>query len=234
MASKKIKPLPSIAKDLNLDTSLPKLPLQTDISLSKYYRNISDLPLSRFIDVLVDQNIYALIITGKPSDIELLEAWSDIQIQYADAIKDNETRMLATLGKELNRLKITHQQILDAIKVLKNYYTPQFANMLNKLLSTSFKFDVRLKEDYDNDLKRAANRSKGIMIAIQLKQKAYDAMRTKFGTSDQKVTREYFQGILITLSDFVQYRVGDNIAVFEFCDRIRRLNQHNETIKNKK
>jgi hypothetical protein len=184
---------------------------------------------------MVDSNLYALVISGKPTDMELLEAWSNIQIQYADAIKDNETRMLATLGKELNRLKTNHHQILKAIDLLKRYYTPQFVKILNSLLHTSFKLDVRIPEDYDNDLKRAFNRSKGIKMNIDLKQAAYDAMTKKSASSSSgiTVTREYFQGILITLSDFVQYRVGDNITVFEFCDRIRRLNQHNEKNKAK-
>lgn len=231
MWKKKNKRSPSTGKDTNSGTALPMSPLNKDTLLPKYYLSINQLPLSRFIDIVVDNNFYALVISGKPTDEQLFQAWDIIRMEYADAIKDHETRLLVSMEKELNRLKITHQQILQAIQVLRDYYTPEFKDILNDLLKTSFKLDVRFKEDYDKDLKRAYNRSKGLLIEINLKQLAYDGMLTKYQGENKKPTREYFQGILITLSDFVQYQLQDSITVFEFCDRIRRLNQFNEQQK---
>lgn len=198
---------------------------------AKYYKSIVELPLSRFIDVMVDDNLYALVITGKPTDEELSAAWEHIRIEYADAIKDYEYRMLCSLEREVTDIDITHNKILIAIATLEKYYCIQFATALNKLLRTSFKFDTRFPDEYDNDLKRAHNRSKGIFLSLQLKQSALEAMRNKHVGKDKKPSREYYLGILITLSDYATYPIHDNITVFEFCDRIRRLHQHYEQIK---
>lgn len=207
-----------------------------NVQPSKYYSTISELPLRRFIQVVVDNNIYALIITGKPTDDELYQAWEDIRSEYTDAIKDYESKMIISLEKELLRIKITYQQIVELIDVLKKVYTVQFARELNKLLKSSFKFDVTKPEEYDKELQNATNRSKGIKIEMDLKQINFDAIVSKrAATKSEKPTREYFHGILITLSDFAKYLISeDSITVFEFCERIRRLNQHLEkqTLKN--
>lgn len=205
----------------------------TDTQSSKWYQNISDLPLTRFIDVMVDGNLYALVITGKPTELELHKAWAEIQLQYADAMKDNEFRLLNSLMKEVHRLSITLDQIHMAIDQLKQRYVEKFAKLLNGWLGSSFKFDTRFPEDYEKDLQRAYNRSKGIKIELTLKRSRYEALQKKFSSRDKKPTREYFMALLITLSDHVKYRIPDSITVFEYCERIRRLNQYFETMQTK-
>jgi hypothetical protein len=39
-------------------------------------------------------------------------------------------------------------------------------------------------------------------------------------------TRAYFESILITLSDHAGYHIKDDITVYEFGERIRRLNHY--------
>lgn len=231
MPKKSTKQSPYTKKDMSTTTPMQNLPSDSSTISSTYYQHIAQLPLNRFIDVVVDSNIYALVITGSPTLNELHDAWQTISIEYADAIKDQESRLLFSTEKELNRLKLAYHVIIDALGVLKNYYTPQFANVVNELLRTSFKFDIRFPDDYDNDIKRAYNRSKGIKIDIDLKQMSYEALKEKILSSTKKPTREYFQAILITLSDFVKYEIRDTITVFEFCDRIRRLNDYNDKQK---
>lgn len=231
MRKKPTKQSQSTEKDMNIAMPMQNLPLASSTTSSTYYQHIAQLPLNRFIDIVVDDNIYAMVISGSPSINELHEAWQTISIEYADAMKDQESRLLFSTEKELNRLKLAYHVIIDALGVLKNYYTPQFAKVVNELLRSSFKFDVRFPNDYDNDIKRAYNRSKGIKIDIDLKQLSYNALKEKLTSSAKKPTREYFQSILITLSDFVKYEIRDTITVFEFCDRIRRLNEYNEKQK---
>ncbi len=215
-----------IGKNTSSATAMLSTPLQTDTSSSKWYRSISELQLSQFIRVTVDENIYALVISGKPSDEDLIEAWGQIQLQYADAMKDNEYKLLVSLMKEVHRISILYDSIHMAIAELRKRYVKQFADRLNRWLESSFKFDVRFPDDYEEDLKRAYNRSKGIKLDLDLKRASYEAIQKKFSSAGNKLTREYFQGILITLSDHVRYPVTDSVTVFEYCDRIRRLNDH--------
>lgn len=226
-----VKRWPFIKKRSTTSTATTTLPSLKDIPSPKWYRSITELPLSCFIRVVVDENLHAIVISGNPDDMDLLHTWGDIQMQYADAMKDNEHKLMISLSREVQKLSITIDQIHIALDNLKHRYVKEFADRVNKWLQSSFKFDYHIPGDYDNDIERAYRRTKGLKLDLDLKLMAYDAMKTKFASSDKKFTREYFQGILITLSDHVKFPVTDSITVFEYCDRVRRLNEHIDYLK---
>jgi len=235
MSRKNNKRLQSTEKDTNSGSASPTSPSSSDISLSKYYQHINQLPLNKFIDVVVDGNIYALVISGDPTKDQLLQAWNDIVLQFADAIKDQESRLFFQKERELNIIRLTHHQILECIKLLERIYAKQFADMLNRLLGSSFKFNVLTAQEYDKELRAAYSRSKGIKIDMNLKEMAYEKMKQKFEETGKKPTREYYQGVLITLSDYARYPILETtITVYEFCERIRRINYINDQQKMKK
>lgn len=205
--------------------------MQTSGPSEKWYLHITELPLNRFIDVLVDGNYAALVITGYPRQEELLLAWAGIQSEYADAIGDHEHRMYVSLFKEVSTLAITLQQIEYLVEIMAQIYQPEFGNMLNKLLVTTFKFDPADPEKYQATLKRCLMRSKGIKIDLELKQGQLKALEKKNDESGEKPSREYFQSILITLSDHAQYQIPDSITVYELCTRIKRYTQYCEQVK---
>jgi len=105
---------------------------------------------------------------------------------------------------------------------------------LNKLLHTNIVFDVNNAEQYDGNLLRCLNRSKSIKINIDLKKIALSKLEEKYNSKDGKATREYYMGILISLSDEAGYHLQEDITVWEFCERIRRYKKAAETLKNKK
>lgn len=234
MSKRKNKRLQSTGKGTNSGSVSQPLPSSNSTSLSKYYQHISKLPLHKFIDVAVDDNLYALVISGDPTKEQLLEAWQGIALQYADAIKDHESKLFFSIEKELHILRATYAQILTLIDLLSKVYAKQFADMLNELLKVNFKFDYTDPEKYQHELKRCFNRSKGVKLEIQKQQIAYDKMAAKFeDNGSKKPTREYYYGILITLSDSAGYEIHEDITVYAFCERIRRLNRQNDMIKNK-
>jgi len=205
--------------------------MQTTTPSSRWYQNITELPLNRFIDVLVDNNYAALIVAGYPAQEELLLAWAGIQSEYADAIGDHEHRMYVSLFKEVTQLGLTLQTIEYLVEILEQVYDPKLGAMLNKLLLTTFKFDPADPEKYHATLKRCLMRSKGIKIDLELKRGQLKAMEKKNDETGDKPSREYFQSILITLSDHAQYPIHDSITVFEFCTRIKRYTQYCEQAK---
>lgn len=219
-------------KGLSSSTSKQKKQENSTTSSLRLYQGISDLPLTRFIDCSVDGNLYALVISGKPTEEELQSLWDKIKLQYADVIKDAEYKLYASISNELARLEITYSEITSALRELKNYYTKEFAGKVNEWLRSSFKFNVELPDDYDNDLKRAGNRSKGIKLDIDLKKMTVEAMKKKFD-SKGAATRESFQAILITLSDHVKYEIRESITVYEYCERIHRCNKYYDSLNNK-
>lgn len=222
---------PFTKKKANTNVSTPSRHMQTTTPSAQWYRHITELPLSRFIDVVVDDYYAALIITGNPAPEELLLAWAGIQSEYADAIGDHEHRMYVSLFKEVSILAINLQTIEYLVEILEQVYQPELCNMLNKMLLTTFKFDPADPEKYKATLKRCLMRSKGIKIDLELKQGQLKAMEKKNDAESPKPSREYFQSILITLSDHAQYAIQDSITVFEFCSRIKRYTQYCEQAK---
>ena len=209
---------------------------QTERPQPKYYQNIDKLPLCRFIDCVVDGNVYALIISGEPTNKELKEAYEYIGEQYVSATGDSHTQMILNLQKELALLHLDHDRALWLIKALgdmrhlselQEYKT--FAKDLNSILKTRFTFSHK-DQNLDKNLKSCMTRLGGIKINIGLKKAAFDKLGEKEGNS-KKIDRAYFTSVLINLSNHAKYQISDKITVQEFAQRIKQMNLYYETNK---
>jgi len=222
-------------KERSSVSTAQNMPSQTAIILSQWYRNINDLPLNKFIDCFIDDNLHALVISGNPAIEQLHESWQEIRIQYADAIKDHDYVAFARLSADILRLEIFQDQVKMLVEQLRDRYVVQFHDALNKLMNYKFVFDVTRPGEYDKELQKAINRSKGQLIDLNLKRMTLESMLKKMAEKGElQPTREYFQSVLITLSDHAEYKLrADDMTVFEYCERIRRLNAYIESIKKK-
>jgi hypothetical protein len=228
---KKQWPFTKTATNSNTSTPSKPTPKVTDQQSEKWYQHITDLQLRNFIDCVVNDNYHALVITGNPSAQDLLLAWSEIQAEYADVMGDYEHKLFVALFKEVTLLKISLQTIHCLIEILREVHYEPFTAELNKLLRTSFVFDPADQNKYQETLRRCYNRSKGIKIDLELKLVQFKAIEKKNMEAGSKPTKEYFQSILITLSDHATYPVQDTITVYEFADRIRRFHNYCEQVK---
>lgn len=219
-------------KGTNSDSPGPAKQSPEVTTSSKWYRAIIDLPLQRFIDCACDDNLHALVISGNPDPADLSAAWENIKIQYSDAVKDAQTKIRINLQAEVNRLCITIDQANTLISELRDRYVEKFARAVNSILHASFKFDVRFPQDYDRDLKRAAGKVKGLEMRLDMQLAALE--KVEAGQPSKvvtKLTREYFIGVLIALDNHHRYTVNRDMTTFEFCARIKQLNQYVEQSK---
>lgn len=229
---KKQWPFTKTAKSSNTSMPLKPMPTDTDQPSGKWYQHITELPLNKYIDCVVDDNVYALVISGQPSDFDLSLTWVQIQQEYSDITGDNEHRMYVLLYRDIKALEMTLKLIHYLVEQMKKVYHEEFARRLNALLKTSFEFDYRQPEKYFNELTRCITRSKGIKIDLSLKMVQFEAIQNKNKEKGSKPTREYFQSILITLSDHAKYPVQDSITVYEFSERLRRFTKYCEQMEN--
>lgn len=231
MQRKIIKAWPSSRKRESIESAKPSTPIDKDIQSSEWYRSIVQLPLNRFIDAAVDSNLSALIVRGFPARHDLYEAWQNIISEYSDALGDAENKLYLSLSKEVAILSITLKQIEMLIKVLSDVYYPPFVDELNKMLRIKYQFDPSDPEDYGKKLKSCFNRSRSIKIEIDLKSSRLQAMEEKHASKKSPYTRQYFQSVLITISDYAKYQIPDTITVYEYCERLRRFNDYCEQMK---
>lgn len=219
-----------IRKRANGSTATHSTPTEIATQSSKWYRNITDLPLNKYIECVVDENLAALIISGLPTQEQLESAWLEIAEKYAEIMGDAEHMMFIKLYKELVYLNIEYQQILSLIEVLTIVAYKPFEQKLNELLFTNFSFTNNREKELDTCFRL----SKSTLLKIDMKKAHLDALKAKTDSNDKKPTREYYQSILITLSDHSKYPVLDTITTFEFCERVKRFTQFVEKQKAEK
>ena len=223
-------------KDRN--TSLPKQgqPSQAASRSFVLYQSINELPLSRWMDLTVDGNLYALVKSGEPPKEELYILEQKLRVQYADAIGDNEYRLYCSTLNEINNLEIKREQIRRLIEVMYDAYHPALGDMLNKLQNEKFDFNTTDRAKFEHLLSRAANRSKSLNIAIDLAKSKARGLEEKYkAKGDAPTTRDYYYGILLTLGDEAGRDLqADIITTWEFCERIKRANQKAERTKMKR
>lgn len=225
--------LPFGRKDSTGSTDQPQQPLQPESPSATFYRSISNLPLYKYRDCVVNDNLAALIITGFPQQSDLRSAWLDIRQEYADIIGDNEQKNYLNALKEVNLLNCTLEQIKICIEWLGKClaflpnpavqeYVNKFGSDLNSFLDAAFIFDYNDPETYKANLIKAERRSKGIKLSLDVALVNEEALRP--AADQQKPDDAYFQNILINLSDAAGYYITDTITVLEFAQRIKRLN----------
>ena len=221
MSRKNKSALRSIKKQGSSLSALPSSLPSSDIESSAWYRSIATLPLNKFIDITVDGNLFALLISGTPDLLQLKESWETIKSQYAEAIGDHEHVAYVKLFKEINLLHITLKQIHLLIDTLKEIFYQPFADRLNKLLSTTYNFSGHTPAEYLKLLQACHNRSKAFKIDLDLKLIHFKAIEEKNSGEGNPYTREYFLSMLIIVSNHAKFQISDSVTVFEFCKRMK-------------
>ncbi len=200
---------------------------------SSWYQSIHDLPLRIFINCLVEDNLSLLIITGTPTPDQLEDAWEKISDEYTTALGDNEFKLCLILQKEVAQLTTSFKLVHYAVGILQMVYYKELAEELNKLLGTAYHFDVKNPKAYKRELQLCLSKAKQYKMKLDIKSKNLEVIESKQKGKSQKPTKAYFQSILISLSDHAKYAIPDTITVYEYCERIRRLNQYVEQTKKK-
>jgi hypothetical protein len=234
MQWKKKQPSQSIKKDTNISSATQQQPSATNSISWSLYRSIYELPLSKYIDCIVDGNLSALIREGYPPEQDIILAWNTIMEQDSAAAGDAEYHLYFSLFKRIAILTTDLNAVHKLVEILSFMYHEPLAKELNLLLKTNFKFNAANQEEYQSLLKRCINRSKAMKIELDMKIIQYEEMEKKL-VKNEKPTREYFFNILISLSDHAGYDIrAENITVYEYRERLRRLKKYAENLKSKK
>ncbi len=204
---------------------------------AKIYRDIYRLPLSRFIDVVVDGDLTALVISGEPSEADLLAALENITVEYNDAMSADNPKELRKVGlmKGVTIIEARAAALEEMLKLLALYRVDQFIKEINRVLQCSLKFSAEDPAEYDRDLKRAQTRLKGLRLRAKIDTDKLEAFATEAEKGNpMKADRQFFERVLINLSDHAKIELSaDRITVFQFTERVRRYNKYFETQKSK-
>jgi hypothetical protein len=191
---------------------------------SRYYSRITELPLCKFIDCIVDENLHALVISGDPTPAELSHAWADILRDYSHKSGSTEYLTWFRLFKELHTINANITMAEECVRILNRMYVKKFADRLNDVLNQYLTFDITNIAEYDRMVQVSWNKIAGLRLQREMLNARFKAIDDT--QKDKKpVTREYYLSLLITLSDVANYPISDQITVFEFCERMERANK---------
>lgn len=218
------------AKAIKQETLLKHSRQDSDQLSGRLYQRITELLLCNFIDCDVNGNLAGLIKEGLPTAEEIESAWLNVRSQFADAIGNNEYVLFRNTYKNIAVLEISLRAIASMVDILRVIYHPEIAKRLNNELGTKIIFDPTDPLKYQKTLDGCVTRSKSIKIKIDLLEIQQQGLNERHQEGG-RTTLEYYQSILITLSDHAKYPITDKITVFEFCDRIKRFNKFCEQQK---
>lgn len=201
-------------------TGLPHNPTppNTDIPQSaSYYQTIFELPLFKFEEVLLTENLSALTITGFPTQEELFAAWQEIMCEYSEAMGNGEYRVTQRLMQEINDLEIKFQLINLGCQSLKNAYSKIMVDIINQHLRTKYEFKWG-NPKYIADIESCIRRAKGFKVTKELKQEQLKSIEAKMNAGESKqIDKNYFTQMLIILGRYNHYKINKDIFVNEYC-----------------
>lgn len=217
---------------------------QTKNAEIKYHESIDNLTMSKFKECFIHGNISALIISGYPAEDDLLKAWENIKNQYSERAGGEEYQLYISIYKEVSILKIKIDQVQvvvgrenkeDGIRpgLMRLCYDDYFAYEINKLFNTNVKFERNDHDAYIKQLDGFVNRGKAFKIKYDLANMKFEALEKRHQKNGNLVTinEEYFDTILVTLSDFAKFHIDDSIKMSEYFIRLKKLNNFIKTQK---
>lgn len=220
----KKRPWRSTKREAHINGSTQPLPTETITSSATWYRNIHELPFWCFRECQLNGTLNLLVKSGLPDSETLAAAWDVILGQYHEAIGDTATIRRLIIYKDISLLTINLKEVYECVIALRRRYHSFFHDKLNALLECNIDLDPNDPMSYMKNLSRYLKRSASIKRNLELKKIEYHAI--KEGAVGAKATRAYYDDVLITLSDHAKYEITENITVYVYCERFRRLTAH--------
>lgn len=223
-------------KRLANGNSVQSLPSQYQPQTLVIYRSIVELPLSRFIDCIVDNNLYALVKKGTVvNPIELRDIWFNILNEYSECISTNEYKLYVRLRKEVDELELNYNSLTRVLSLLQpGIYSKVLCDELNKTLGCKLEFDYTNDNKYKKDLRSCKSRSAALRMQLDFKKIHLETIKKK-QVDGQPLDRLYYDSILVTLEDHSHLTLDpEKITVSKFCERLKRFNAYVHQLQTKK
>lgn len=211
--------LPSTETNTESSTTAP-LPRREASSLSNtLHHSCSTLPLSLFIEIILEGDLRWLIISGNPSQEQLDSAWQNIVEEYTSLIKTEKSDSIFELFKKIKIAEWQLSFIEKSVLALKFQYDEDIASWLGDQgfgqVEKSSDREIYLKSLY-----RIETGARMLIVMLNQYHAEYKLLNEK---SDQDIDepankRARYEKEIAMLSRFQGYRIiKEKITVLEYC-----------------
>lgn len=193
----------------------------------KYYESCDTLILYNFVKSVVTKDLRSwLVISGYPTDEQLMEAWAKINESYQDLTEDTDGDYLLGLFTNISQL----EGRLTIVYNILAYLEINRSDALIELLQEEFGFYYEFSEEsIVSDIKAIISELKLDQINLDLQNKELKEFQSK-----GKAPNEFdYDSILSTLSKYQGYHIrSKDITVTEFIAILNRFKHENNPVKN--
>lgn len=189
-----------------------------------------DLPLDRFFRCLVDSDLFALVISGRPSNNDLYNAWEVIYEQFLDATKDKDGLYKVRLLNRINLFDFRYRLIQLCLEFLRKAHSPSVETTLRNQVRLDGVLDPADKIGYLRILQTAQNRSQHILIELETLQAECAILKGK--GEGQAVTHDHCRNLTAQVSYFMKFRINPkDITTGEFASYYGMMRETNDLIR---
>lgn len=203
---------------MNTDSSSTSSPLlRQDITLpASLYRTCDQLKYGSFIQIMISGDLSHLIISGSPSEDELLGAWEEIQQEFSSLIKSDKSDNVFSLYKSILYTTWKIKFIDAALHGLKLMYDEEIAlHLVN--LGYDFIIDNSDRQAYLRQVYLVETDAKVLIVQLSQYNNEYRIMCPKEDSMTAPTLMGYEKEMSI-LSKFMSFWIKkDEISVIEFC-----------------
>jgi len=196
---------------------------KTSIQRAGLYLTCDEFPFDRFIQCSVHGKYELLIISGQHSQGDLLEAWSNIQLEYIDRIEEEETLYIVNLEKDITLL---HHQITTTettCYLLSMIYDEKLVQCLHEL-GYNYDFEEGNDKMNANSLGAIKNRLAPLKLKYQVKCIEYEELQ-KNKSVGEKASEKFYKMMLVRLAKFMGVPLirAKDITTGEYCDLFKEF-----------
>ena len=199
---------------------------------TKLHTTCYTLPLNAFIDALVDNNYTGLVLSGRPTESEISDAWEQIYTQYTEISGNSLFTAYATKLKDYGRTLTKMNILISSIEVLSLMYNADVVQALNDV---GFKctFDQNDIEAYMADLDKLSNYANS--VSVKLKYASGQLDEAKQQMNNKAATRADFVNSIAIVSKYMGFKIDPTCtAVAEFVTYQKMLEQEQRHTLNTK
>lgn len=177
------------------------------------------LPLDKFIDALIDQDLEGLIISGKPSEEQIREAWGKIYLQYCELSDSGQTAVV----EKIKQIQLMTARISVCSNIAAFFEISYDADLVVMLNNMGIQVVLEPGDERTKAIKRINAFTKRWITEKEVAQKELDGLQVEQG---DKIGREYFEDWLDALSQLRKYSVqARDMSVMQFIRAIKKASE---------
>lgn len=194
----------------------------------KLYQSIHKLPLSVFIDCLVDHDYEKLVIEGEASTIDLVECFNKLYVEYIEAAGGRDAvNKLSKMGRLID-LRMTTERFAKLLATIEIYKTKEIFELLYlfpQYNPPEMEFSI---ENMNKVVKVMVTEWKSDLVDLS----NLEAAQPKEDEEDNKAySHEYFMTAITGIEQALKITISENVTVGKFCAWVVRYKNHVRAIE---